>query len=122
MDLNDRDVNEKGAIVSICDEAGETVDDLRVPIEGEEKAECVGCGPPPPRCGAVARACPVWPAALRLPRPPLPRAPLVVPLPRRYLPLVEAIQANMAGSGKDVYVTVLEGCGQRKILSQFLLK
>lgn len=44
------------------------------------------------------------------------------PLPRRYLPLVEAIQANMAGSGKDVYVTVLEGCGQRKILSQFLLK
>lgn len=72
MDLNDRDVNEKGAIVSICDEAGETVDDLRVPIEGEEKAECVGCGPPPPRCGAVARACPVWPAALRLPRPPSP--------------------------------------------------
>ena len=56
------------------------------------------------------------------PGPPLPRAPLVVPLPRRYLPLVEAIQANMAGSGKDVYVTVLEGCGQRKILSQFLLK
>lgn len=78
MDLNDRDVNEKGAVVSICDEEGATVDDLRVPIEGEEKAE--------------------------------------------YLPLVEAIQANMAGSGKDVYVTVLEACGQRKILSQFLLK
>ena len=120
MDLNDRDVNEKGAIVSICDEAGETVDDLRVPIEGEEKAECVACAAPPLRCCALSsRLCASGCAApsthassLALPLPP----------PRRYLPLVEAIQANMAGSGKDVYVTVLEGCGQRKILAQFLLK
>ena len=74
MDLNERDVNDKGAVVSICDENGETVDDLRVPIEGEEKAE--------------------------------------------YAPLVAAIKDNQAGSGKDVYVTVLESCGQRKILPQ----
>ena len=74
MDLNERDVNEKGAVVSICDENGETVDDLRVPIEGEEKAE--------------------------------------------YAALVDAIKENQAGSGKDVYVTVLEACGQRKVLPQ----
>ena len=48
--------------------------------------------------------------------------PASLPVFRRYAPLVEAIQANMAGGGKDVYVTVLEACGQRKVLPQFLLK
>lgn len=46
---------------------------------------------------------------------------LRVPDDAEYAPLREALKTSDAG-GKDVFVTVLEAMGQRKIQSQFLLK
>lgn len=39
-----------------------------------------------------------------------------------YKPLREAIKENSSGSGKDVFVTVLEAMGKRRILAQFAAK
>ncbi len=39
-----------------------------------------------------------------------------------YKGLREAIKENSSGSGKDVFVTVLEAMGKRKILSAFMCK
>ena len=38
MDINDSDQNENGSIVTLMSEAGETVEDLRVPDDDEYKS------------------------------------------------------------------------------------